>query len=219
MSGTLIIRAWDSGFGRKISNGIYDPREDKKVTFVTIAGYAGDNEDKFTLNKWTHGLLDPWLLKINLLIQPNNDENKWMHLFKLKKIGYQYVTRTYKVKTIHERKLRGMIDVLTSGFMRKNGMIRIGDIIQIISRNIEASIVIFCQLYIKADPIPPKLQDLPIRSLTSGFMRKDGINIIGLHKLTSKYINKVSGMYLKWDRTCLLSDEAIEGDSEWNFDI
>ena len=216
--GRFIINAWKSGFERKISNGNYNPREYRKVTYVTITGYADDNDHKFTLNKWTYALIDPWILKINLLVQPNNDVNKWMHLFKLKKIGYQYVTRTYKVKNIHERKLRGMIDVLTSGFMRKNGMIRIGDIVKIISRNIEGLIAIFCQLYIELDS-EPKLLDPPIGSLTSGFMRKAGINIIGIHKLTSKYINKVSGMYLKWDRTCSLSDEAIEGDAEWNLDL
>ena len=51
-------------------------------------------------------------------------------------------------------------------------------------------------------------------------MKNDGLHIIGTHKLAPKYIDKVSGMHLKWDRTCSLGGaELLKGDSEWNFEI
>lgn len=222
MSTTRLIldSYWDGGMKRRISNGIYNPKENRKLTYVTIADYS--EEDKFTLNRWSYPLNDPWILKVSALLQGNNDIKEWM--VRLKSIGYQYVTRTFEVKNLYERKLRIKIDVLIAGFLRKDGIRIIGDVCQIISRCIDCSIAIFRELYIESCP-EPKLLNPPINELTAGYMKNDGIYIIGLHKLTSKYIDKVSGMYLKWDRTCSLLEneslggEALEGDSEWIFEM
>ena len=102
--------------------------------------------------------------------------------------------------------------MLTSGFIRKDEINvdkhESGDLIKlIISRNIDAAIIaIFCEL-----------NSPPIDALTSGYMRNDGIHIIGLHKFVDKYIDKVSGMYLKWDRTCSVQGESLEGAAELKF--
>ena len=208
-----ITLSWPRGWKGHYEKGC-SFKEDTNLTLVTILDYEDGNVDKMRLNRWIKGPRDPWILKGNLLIQPNNNDNEWMNLLKLENIGYQYVKRTYQVKKVYEHELRRKIDILTSGFTRKYGINlgKSGNLIKlIISRNIDAAILaIFCELNIGNPP--------PIDTLTSGYMRRnDGIHIIGIHKFVEKYIDKVSGMYLKWDRTCSVQGELLQGAAELKF--
>lgn len=168
-------------------------------------------KNKVIINRWIWPPIDIWIMKSNLLLQRNNDEKQWIDLFKNQKVGYQYVTRWFHVREVYEPKLRAKIDLLVTGFMRKDKM-NISGIFELVLKNIDCSIVIFRQLYVKSDP--PKLVDPPIDTLTSGFMRNIGICSISTYKLILKYIDEVSGMYLEWDRTLSLEGEELEGDSE-----
>ena len=214
-----ITLSWPRGWKGHYQKGC-SFKGDTDLTFVTILDYEDGNVEKMRLNRWIKGPKDPWILKGNLLIQPNNNDNEWMNLLKLENIGYQYVKRTYQVKKVYEHELRRKIDTLTSGFIRKD-RINVdkhgsGDLIKlIISRNIDAAILaIFCELNIG------NLGKPPIDTLTSGYMRRnDGIHIIGIHKFVEKYIDKVSGMYLKWDRTCSVQGELLEGATQLKFSL
>lgn len=193
----------------KIETEYFD-REDREVLHITIV----DNEDnKLRLNKYIWPLDDPWIMKANLLIQTNNDQNAWMA--RRNKVGYQYISRTHKVKKLYEPKLRRRIDALITGFMRKN-QVHINGLVQIVKRNIHAAIVIFREFHVEYDP-EPKLKEPPIDTLINGVMRSYGLHDIALRKIIEKYIDNVSGICLKWDRT--LGSEYFFADSEWHFEL
>ena len=215
-----------AGIRKKIKTK-YLNQEDRKVSNVTIFDY--DRNDKLRINKYIWPLSDPFLMKSNLLMQTKNDEDLWNELARSNKVGYQYVKRTHKVKKWYEPKLRGIINVLIVGFLRKYKGLIIGfGLIKLIQRNIKASIVIFRELYIEYDP-QPKLKEPPIGGLVAAYMNNnnDGIYTIAIHKIVEKYIDKVSTMYLEWNRSCsffsdlgeYLCGEDLYGELEWGEDL
>ena len=208
-------RNWD-GMKKKLIYNMYLDEENRDVSIVTICeGYVHGIEDRIRINRWICPLSDPWILKVNLTLQRNNDEKEWID--RIKSIGYQYVNKTFEVRELFEPKLREIINTLVSGFMRAEG-IHIDGLVGMVSRNLDGSIAVFrIVLNVNFD------------ALIAGFMKDYGIYIVGIHKLVEKYIDKEMFDYLRWDRTCSLGPELsqwhknakylLEGDNEWDFDL
>ena len=216
----------EMGIRKKVKTEYLD-EEYRKVSNITI--FDCDGNDKLRINKYIWPLNDLFLMTSNLLIQTKNDQDLWNELARSNKVGYQYVKRTDKVKKWYEPKLRGIINVLIVGFLRKHKGLRIGfGLIQLVQTQIDASIVIFRELYVEYDP-KPQLKEPPIDAVVAGYMNNnnDGIYIIGIHKLVQKYIDKVPAMYLEWDRSCsffsdsgeYLCGQDLYGEFEWGEDL
>ena len=185
----------------------YFNRENREINSITIV--QEDYDDNIRANRYIHPVKDPWIVTLNLLLQTNNDEKKCMA--RLPNLGYQYVNRTYAVRRC-ERKLKRMVNKLTSGIVRKEG-IRLNGLVDIIQRNIDISIVIFREIHVEYDP-EPKVTEPSYDKLTSGYMRNGEIYIYGLHKMVLKYIDTVPGIYLQWDRTCSFGGGLLQGNTE-----
>ena len=204
-----------SSMPRKIRYTINLPKEHRRVTVFMVTD-KNANQDGITINRWFWPPIDPFMIKLNLLLQRNNDEKAWMDLFKSKSVGYQYVIRSSDVKNVYEPILREKIDLLVKGFMRKDKM-DIPGLFELVSMNIDNSIVIFHQLYVESDVEKPKLLDSPIDVLTSGFMSNYKVYTVGLHGMVQKYIDRVPGMYLEWDKTVIIDKDDLKGENEWKF--
>ena len=212
-------RNWDDDdirFKKKFTTRIYCPKKKGYIKITTICeGYVYGTLRRMRINRWRSPVIDPWMLKCNLLLQRNNDGEQWMD--RLKWLGYQYAMKTIEVEELYQPRLREMINTLASGFMKRNDGMHIEGLMQIVSRYIDSSIVVF------EDVLDPQFGEL-----ISGFMKNGEVYIgsVGIHKLVEQYIDKQMFDYLRWDSTCSLGIEllnwdtnyAVKGESEISFE-
>ena len=203
-----------ASFNGKVKTDQYQRKEKRWTTTVTIVNYGIDF--KFELNKFICPVDEDdgfWILKCNLLVQPRNNYDLWMN--RKYDVGYQYLCkhRNPEIARKLKCKLRDLMMVLIPGFMRFDYREPILCLVQIVCKNIDLSIAVFREFNIEYDP-EPRLVAPPIDLVTSGFMRRFELHIIGIHKIVENYIDAETGMYLEWS-----TESELVGEYNCTFDI
>ena len=156
---------------------------------------------KLRLNKYIYGIDSNdgyWILKANLLAQPQNDPDIWMN--KKDCVGYHYLCKHRNDDDFYDlkRELQRLLGFLVFGYMRCDYQyVPKHLLVRNVNKYIDMSIATFREFCIKWEP-QPSLIEPPLDLITAGFMRRDGLTVDVIHKIVETYIDPATGLYLQW---------------------